>query len=197
MTHSGFLGISCCNSAKVLAIIIELLLCIRPQNAIKVIKCFPSTVTGCCVACSWSSLWVKNDPFRRSSVKLRFSRDSITTNLHELTKNMQNYRKIPTFQLSSIWYIEKNIQKRRYDTIPKKIGIAEISRKFRYIDPSLPCTSVTLDISGYCIQGISTAEYWAILYNYIYRRIAHNCRRCRDKDCQMRAPYHHALRNLQ
>jgi len=49
MTHSGFLGISCSNSAKVSDIIIELLLCIRPQNAIKVIKCFPSTVTGCYV----------------------------------------------------------------------------------------------------------------------------------------------------
>ena len=52
MTHSGFLGISCCNSAKVLDIIIELLLCIWPQNIINVIKYFPSTVTGCCVASS-------------------------------------------------------------------------------------------------------------------------------------------------
>jgi hypothetical protein len=44
-------------------------MCIRHVYATNVVKYFYSTVTVCCVTCCGSSLWVKNDPFRRSSVK--------------------------------------------------------------------------------------------------------------------------------
>jgi hypothetical protein len=71
MTQTGVLGRPLYNghkSASASSISLQLLLCIRHVYTTNVNKYFYSTITLCCVTCYGSSLWVKNHPFRRSSV---------------------------------------------------------------------------------------------------------------------------------